>query len=139
MPNIGVGYTARMPETASRRRSARRATAEPAWQPKQQTQFLLDNFAGVTKLAQLLDVSKSQPSRWKDGVEVPSLAAAKKLLDLEAVVRRALLLWEPDVARIWLESPNAYLDHARPIDVVLTRGASEVIEALDSALAGGYA
>lgn len=128
-----------MARSAARGRAGRRTVAEPAWQPKQQTQFLLDHYGGVTKLAALLDVSKSQPSRWKDGVEVPSLATAKKILDLEAVLRRALLLWEPDVARIWLESANAYLDHARPIDVLMTRGPSEVIAALDSALAGGFA
>ena len=127
-----------MPQTASRRRRALPAT-QPAWEPREQTQFLLTYYGGVTKLAAVLGVSKSQPSRWKTGVEVPSLAMAKKILDLEAVVRRALLLWEPEVARIWLESSNAYLAHARPIDVVMTRGPSEVIEALDSALAGGYA
>jgi hypothetical protein len=128
-----------MAPTTTRRRAARRALPEPAWQPQQQTQFLIDYYGGVTKLATVLDVAKSQPSRWKSGVEVPSLATAKKILDLEAVLRRALLLWEPQVARIWLESSNAYLDHARPIDVLMTRGPSEVIEALDSALAGGYA
>jgi uncharacterized protein (DUF2384 family) len=128
-----------MPDTVSRRSRGRSLSVEPAWQPKEQTQFLIDNYGGVTKLAAVLEVSKSQPSRWKDGVEVPSLAAAKKILDLAAVLRRALLLWEPEVARIWLESSNAYLDHARPIDVVMSRGPSEVIEALDSALAGGFA
>ena len=132
-----------MAQTAPRRRttSRRRAPvrAQPAWQPKEQTEFLIGSVGGVTRLAELLDVAKSQPTRWRQGTEVPSLPVAQKLLDLDAVFRRALLLWEPEVARIWLESPNAYLDHARPMDVLLTRGASEVIEALDSALAGGYA
>jgi uncharacterized protein (DUF2384 family) len=127
-----------MSQAAPRRRTAP-AASQPAWEPREQTHFLLTYYGGVTKLASALAVSKSQPSRWKTGAEVPSLATAKKILDLEAVLRRALLLWEPDVARIWLESSNAYLNHARPIDVVMTRGPSEVIEALDSALAGGYA
>jgi uncharacterized protein (DUF2384 family) len=125
------------PGTAAKRSRARRP--EPAWQPQQQTRFLLEYFGGVTSLADALGVAKSQPSRWKDGAEVPSLPTAKKLLDLDAVLRRALLLWEPDVARIWLRSPNAYLDHARPLDVVMTRGAGDVIAALDAALAGSFA
>jgi uncharacterized protein (DUF2384 family) len=132
-----MSETASPPRSTPRRR--RPAPAEPAWQPKEQTQFLIDHYGGVVKLAALFGVSKSQPSRWKDGLELPSVAAAKKILDLETVVRRALLLWEPDVARTWLTSPNAHFDNATPVDVVMARGASEVIEVLDAALAGAYA
>jgi len=84
-------------------------------------------------------VSKSQPSRWKSGAELPGPEAARRLVDLDHALSRALLLWEPKTAVTWLESPNGYLDRARPIDVLMTRGSSEVLDALDAALSGAYA
>jgi putative toxin-antitoxin system antitoxin component (TIGR02293 family) len=113
--------------------------AAPSWLPRERTQFVIDHYGGVSKLARLLGVAKSQPSRWKSGAEVPSLDTARRLVDLDHVLTRALLLWEPEAAVTWLESPNGYLDHARPIDVLMTRGASEVLDALDAALGGAYA
>ena len=100
---------------------------------------MIDLYGGVTKVARALRVSKRQPPRWRSGQEVPSLDTARRLADLDHVLTRALLLWEPAVAVTWLESPNGYLDGARPIDVLVTRGSTEVIDALDAALTGAYA
>lgn len=112
---------------------------EASWLAKERTEFLIGSYGGVTKLARTLGVSASQPSRWRSGAERPGLETAQRLLDLDHVIARALLLWQPDVAVTWLESPNAFLDHARPIDVVLSRGAGEVLDAIDAALSGAYA
>jgi hypothetical protein len=38
-----------------------------------------------------------------------------------------------------MNSPNAYLDGATPQDVLVTRGAADVLDALEQALAGAYA
>lgn len=108
----------------------------PAWEPQRQAEFLVLRYGGGTNLARVLGVSKSQPSRWARGEEVPSAAVAVKMLNLAAVLRSALLLWEPDVAVVWMESPNAHLEHARPIDVVMARGAGDVLGAIDAELAG---
>ena len=59
--------------------------------------------------------------------------------DTASVLRRALLVWEPPVAVVWLRSPNAFLGDARPIDLAVSRRAGEVLGALDAALAGAYA
>jgi putative toxin-antitoxin system antitoxin component (TIGR02293 family) len=112
---------------------------EPTWGPSARTKFLLETLAGVTELAKLLGVAKSQPTRWKQGSEKPSPSVARRLADLEHVWVRALQLWDAGTARIWLESPNAFLDHARPIDVLELRGAGEVLDALDAAYSGAYA
>lgn len=109
------------------------------WAAQQRTVFLLDNFGGVTKLAGALDVSKSQPSRWKTGEEVPGPEAASRLLDLDYVFAFAMQAWDPAVVTDWLESPNGFLDNARPIDVLRQRGSGEVIDALRATISGGYA
>jgi uncharacterized protein (DUF2384 family) len=105
----------------------------------QRTEFVIEALGGVTAAAQLLGVSKSQPSRWRTGVEQPSPAKARELIDLDHVLARVLLVWTPDVAVDWLTGSNSYLDGARPIDVLRVRGSAEVLEALDAAASGAFA
>jgi uncharacterized protein (DUF2384 family) len=109
------------------------------WAAQERTTFLLDNFGGVTKLASALDVSKSQPSRWRTGEEVPGPEAAGRLLDLDHVFAYAMQAWDPGVVTDWLESPNGFLDGARPIDVLRQRGASDVVAAIRATISGAYA
>ncbi|MDN5797837.1 MAG: helix-turn-helix domain-containing protein [Intrasporangium sp.] len=104
----------------------------------QRTEFLVEALGGITRLAELLDVSKSQPSRWRSGKEQPSPAKARELIDLDHVLARATLIWESEVAIDWLFGSNSYLDGARPIDVLRVRGSSEVLDALDAAAAGAF-
>lgn len=92
-----------------------------------------------SKLASLLKVSPSQPTRWIDGSERPNPENARVIVDLDHVIARAGLLWKPSVVESWLSGSNAFLEGARPIDVLRTRGSVPVIDALDQELAGGYA
>jgi len=91
------------------------------------------------KLAALLETAPSQPTRWIKGTERPNSINARAIVDLDHVVARASLLWEPSVVTSWLYGQNAFLDGARPVDVVKLQGARPVIAALDEELAGGYA
>jgi uncharacterized protein (DUF2384 family) len=50
-----------------------------------------------------------------------------------------MLLWAPKTALLWLTGANSFLEGARPIDVLRTRGSSDVINALDSEMAGSFA
>jgi serine/threonine protein kinase len=54
------------------------------------------------------------------------------------VVARTLEVWAPSVAADWLSSPNAYLQGARPVDVLNLGGADDVLEALDAAEQGVF-
>lgn len=126
-----------MATTAPRPR--RRTVAQPAWQPQLVTEFLVERYGGVSKIAALLDVNKSQPTRWRKSEELPGPEATGKMVALEAVLRRALTLWEPAAAVVWLESPNAFLEGARPVDVAVTRGPSEVLMALEAEAEGAFA
>src|SRR4051794_24644104 len=68
-----------------------------AWLSAERTQFLIDTVGGVTKLAQILGVSPSQPSRWRTGKEVPSPEVALRLLQLDHVMALAVQAWHPAV------------------------------------------
>lgn len=102
---------------------------------RERATFLVDVLGGA-ELARWLGVSRSQPTRWRQGAEVPGPEAARELVDLDHVMARALMLFPARVAVDWLTSSNGYLDGARPLDVLKLRGSSEVIAALDAAEAG---
>lgn len=96
-------------------------------------------LGGRASLARLLAVSASQPTRWIQGVERPSPANARAILDLDYVIARAGLLWAPSVIQAWLTGRNAFLGGARPIDVITAEGSGPVIDALDQELSGAFA
>jgi uncharacterized protein (DUF2384 family) len=127
-----------MVATKPRVRDTRRKTAFAVDVPFR-TEYLVSQFGGVTALADLLSVAKSQPSRWQRGEELPSPAKARELIDLDHITARARMLWEPEVVQDWLQGPNSYLDGARPIDVLRVRGSTEVLQALDAAASGAFA
>jgi uncharacterized protein (DUF2384 family) len=93
---------------------------------------------GDKTTAEMLKVSQSQLSRWRRSAELPS-AAAPLLVDLDHVVARLLLVWDVSLVRPWLTSPNAHLEGARPVEVLATRGASEVVEAIEAESVGAFA
>lgn len=99
----------------------------------------MDVLGSAQRLADLLGVNASQPSRWAAGHERPSVAVAPLLIDLEHVVARVRLVWSEAAALTWLESANAYLGGARPIDVLCLHGPGDVLDALDAGVWGGAA
>lgn len=103
----------------------------------QRTRWLADAVGGVAKLATMLGVSTSQPSRWATGEERPGVIVAPLLIDLEHVLARVRLVWSDPTATTWMSSANAHLDGARPIDVLALHGPGPVLEALDAGAWGG--
>jgi hypothetical protein len=93
---------------------------------------------GNNKVAELLDVSQSQPSRWRRDQEGIDPENQRRVLDLDYVMSRLLQLYPQDQARIWLRSHNAHLG-ARPVDVLRQRGVTPVIQAIDAEAEGAYA
>jgi uncharacterized protein (DUF2384 family) len=61
------------------------------------------------------------------------------LVDLDHVVARLTLVWDTSLVGQWLLSPNAHLEGSRPIDVLATRGSSEVVDAIEAEAAGAFA
>jgi hypothetical protein len=122
----------------SRKSPSSATTTDLAWAPDERAARLV-GVLGNKGVAQLLNVSESQPSRWKTGEEVPSARSAPLLVDLDHLVGRLLLIWDSSVILDWLTGPNGFLEGARPIDVIATRGTTEVVEAVEAEAAGGYA
>ena len=94
---------------------------------------------GSNTVAELLGVSRSQPSRWRSGAERMSPVNRARVVDLDHVLDRLLAELHPEEAGIWLSSPNAHLDGGRPIDVLLLRGPSRVLDAVDALAEGAFA
>jgi hypothetical protein len=122
----------------SRQSTPIKTTTGLAWAPDERAARLV-GVLGNKGVAQLLNVSESQPSRWKTGQEVPSARSAPLLVDLDHVVGRLLLIWDSSVILDWLTGANGFLEGARPIDVIAVRGTTEVVEALEAEAAGAYA
>ena len=93
---------------------------------------------GNNRLANLMAVSPSQPSRWRAGKEGIGPENQRRLIDLDYVIARLEQLFTPRQAEIWLTSQNAHLG-ARPIDVLRLRGATPVIAAIDAEAEGAFA
>ena len=93
---------------------------------------------GHNSVARLLDVDAAMLTRWKRGAKI-SAAISHRILDLHAVLARALQIFAPEVATQWLLGHEPFLNEARPIDVLAIRGAAPLIEALDAIAAGAYA
>ncbi|MFT4398407.1 antitoxin Xre/MbcA/ParS toxin-binding domain-containing protein [Gordonia lacunae] len=131
------GPIAKKAPVKSPSKSATRTPADDPWSSFR-LQALTSVFSG-SDLAKAVGVSPSQPSRWASGQERPGPAAGSALIDLEAILARARLIWGPNAARIWLESPNAFLGGARPLDVLRLEGSAPVLQALDAETWGGAA
>ena len=102
-----------------------------------QTTLLVQSI-GLSPLAGLLGVSKNQISRWAKGEQAPSPENVRALLELEGVFAQVCRLWPPDVALDWFHGSNSYLGGARPIDVLKLHGATQLIEAVEAAMAGSF-
>ncbi len=98
----------------------------------------LVSVLGSNRVAELLGVSRSQPSRWRSGKEGLSEESQRALLDLDYVIARLHQVWMPDVARIWLSSANPRLGGGTPVEALRQRGVADVIAAIDAEAQGAY-
>lgn len=134
-PRVLGSTAAGIARTPTARKTADHRLPEVAFR----AQAVIDAVGSTTVTAELLAVSKSQPSRWSRGEERPGPAKARLLLDVDYVYSRAQLIWGRDAVNAWMLGSNMLLDGARPIDIVRERGPAEVIAALDTEASGAFA
>lgn len=104
--------------------------ARPYLGPEERLPYLVDGL-GNNRVAALLGVAKSQPSRWRAGKDRMNADNARSLLDLDYVMARLSQLMDSERAAIWLESSNSTLG-TRPIDAIELRGPTAILPAIDA-------
>lgn len=102
----------------------------PVVSAEERLDYLATTF-GSNRVAELLGVSKSQPSRWRSGRERMSPENRRRLLDLDYVMSRLLVFMYPGQAEIWLTSFNPLLG-GRPIDALEMKGVGAILAAIDA-------
>ena len=108
------------------------------YKPELQVIRLIE-LIGNNLLADILGVSRSQPSMWKNGKEKLSAENQRKVSDLDHVMNRLLMELYPQQAMQWLQGSNAHLNFGRPMDVLIIKGPSKVLDAIDALSTGSYA
>ena|SRR5437867_3530232 len=95
----------------------------------QKVQALRADFRSAAQVADMLGVSRSQVTRWLRGAGIDLLNAEKVDL-LELVWSNLLRLYEREAALAWLFGVNPQLGDRRPIDLVRTGRAEELMRAI---------
>lgn len=90
-------------------------------------------------IAGLLGVDKSAVNRWMKSDREISPDMRGRILELHDIFTRVHQAFNPVLASRWLTGHEPLLGGARPIDVIATRGAAPVIDALDALGSGGFA
>ena len=98
----------------------------------------LVDYLGNNRVAALLRVSRSQPSRWRRRQEGLNAESSRLVIDLDYVLQRFRQVYDDkDVFWIWLNSENPLLG-AKPIDVIMLRGPQAVMPALEALAEGAF-
>jgi hypothetical protein len=90
------------------------------------------------RLAELLEVSPAQVSRWLRGQGIDESNAERVDL-LELVMSSLLRLYEPQAAREWLLGLNPHLGDRQPITLLRNGRFEEVLGAIRAERAGSFA
>ncbi|MBT8404108.1 MAG: hypothetical protein KJP18_09635 [Gemmatimonadetes bacterium] len=88
-------------------------------------------------VANLLEVSPSQVSRWRRG-QAPDPDNADRLAGLALVVEMLSRWLDPATIPDWLEGPNLHLDDRAPAYLLRRSRVADVLAALEADKAGAY-
>lgn len=98
---------------------------------------LARDFSSQRRLADALGVSPARVSRWRSGMGIaPENADRVDLLEL--VMSQLLRLYSPAVAERWLVALNPHLADRRPIDLVRSGHAEDLLAAISAERAGSF-
>ncbi len=127
-----------MAVTSRRRRSVQKEPVRVSRETVRRLGGLID-FVGSNRVASLLRVSQSQPSRWRSHKEGLGPESSSLVIDLDYVLTRFRQVYDdPEVFWIWLNSQNPYLG-TRPIDAIMLRGPQAAVPAIDALAQGAFA
>jgi hypothetical protein len=101
-------------------------------------QALSRDFGSQRRLAELLDVSPAQVTRWRRGQGIDALNAERVDL-LELVMANLLRLYPTAAAERWLLGLNPSLGDRRPLDLIRRGQTRELLDAIATERAGSFA
>ncbi len=104
----------------------------------EKVKVLSQDFGSQRRLAELLDVSPAQITRWRRGQGIDATNAARVDL-LEMVMAQLLRLYQTEAAVRWLVGANPNLGERRPLDLIRRGQARELLDAIASEQAGSFA
>lgn len=96
------------------------------------------DFGSQRRLAELLDVSPAQVTRWRRGQGIDDVNAGRVDL-LELVMANLLRLYQPEAAKRWLLGANPHLGERRPMDLIRRGQTHQLLDAIASERAGSFA
>jgi uncharacterized protein (DUF2384 family) len=99
---------------------------------------LSDDLRSQRRLAELLQVSPAQITRWRRGEGIDEVNARRVDL-LELVVSTLLRLYDAEAAEHWLHGANPHLGGRRPIDAVRAGQTLQLLDAISQESAGSFA
>jgi hypothetical protein len=126
------------PAAGRRRTPVVRAPRAAAGFAHEQLKHLIAEL-GNNRAAELLGVDKSQLSRCARRTEKIGADLARRVLDLQFTITRAMEIMYPDEVVPWLEAPESLLGGRTPRSVLALRGPGPVVEALDALRTGAFA
>ncbi|MCA8887916.1 MAG: helix-turn-helix domain-containing protein [Parvularculaceae bacterium] len=89
-------------------------------------------------IANILGVSPPTVSRWARGESGPTIEKQRVIAELRWVADRLSDFYEPDEARLWLQSAHPQLGGARPYDLIAAGRTADVLEVLERLDTGVY-
>ncbi|MBV8372303.1 MAG: hypothetical protein JOY69_03505 [Candidatus Eremiobacteraeota bacterium] len=127
-----MAWTLELPQLAVPKDPSALADAGPL------LQRLIDAF-GQNAVARLLNVNNATVARWRARQRKMDPEHTKRVIDLHDVLNRAFQVFAPETAMRWLVGAEPFLDHKRPVDVLVLEGAAPLVAALDAIDATAYA
>lgn len=82
-------------------------------------------------IANIIGVSPPTVSRWSKGDGGPTIDKQRIIAELRWVAERLSDFYEPDEARLWLQSPHPQLGGSRPYDLINQGRTSEILEVIE--------
>lgn len=99
---------------------------------------LSEDLGSQRRLAELLDVSPAQVTRWRRGGGI-DLANAERVDLLELVLASLMRLYEAEAVERWLRGVNPHLGDRRPIDLIRAGRTQELLGAIAAERSGSFA
>ena len=89
-------------------------------------------------LANIVGVSPPTVHRWSRGQGSPTIEKQQVIAELRWVAERLSDFYEPDEARLWLQTGHPQLDGERPYDLINDGRIADVLEVIDRLESGVY-